>query len=132
MIGLPSLENNLRPADTGSGLAGKTSVINAITSENNTSERISEDTRTVGIDIRSWIPDAQTPLKVHIMDLAGQVCLLAPLPNLCRGCPGLLLTCSWVQAVYSMSHQFFLVRLAPQPPRSPRQESPKKCEGSSC
>eukprot|EP00961_Rhodomonas_salina_P042811 575673-Rhodomonas_salina.1 len=73
----------------GDGESGKTSTINALMSEQDVSGRIHEDTRTVGIEIKRWTPrlPAGRELTFQVMDLAGQ-------------------------AVYSTSHQFFLVRRA--------------------
>jgi GTPase SAR1 family protein len=66
----------------GNGEAGKTSVIRAMM--NGTSEKIHEDKRTVGIDLKTWKEEG---LVFHIKDLAGQ-------------------------AVYTLTNQFFLVRRA--------------------
>jgi hypothetical protein len=68
----------------GDGESGKTSVINAIRSENDRAERIFEDNRTVGIDVYSWCPNLNgAEVEYKIFDLAGQ-------------------------AVYGKTHQLFL------------------------
>mmetsp|Transcript_37236 Transcript_37236/g.99101 ORF Transcript_37236/g.99101 Transcript_37236/m.99101 type:complete len:1895 (+) Transcript_37236:92-5776(+) len=70
----------------GDGESGKTSVIKALKSPNNTSERLHEDSRTVGIDISTWVtPGGEVEFKV--LDLAGQ-------------------------AIYSKTHQLFLQQRA--------------------
>ncbi len=69
----------------GNGEAGKTSVIRAMM--NGTSEKIHEDKRTVGIDLKTWDLTKEEGLIFHIKDLAGQ-------------------------AVYSLTNQYFLVRRA--------------------
>jgi GTPase SAR1 family protein len=71
----------------GNGEAGKTSVIRAMMNENGTSEKIHEDKRTVGIDLKTWDLTKQEGLVFHIKDLAGQ-------------------------AVYTLTNQYFLVRRA--------------------
>ena len=59
-------------------LQGKTSIINALMSKSNTSARIHEDARTVGINIQKWAPypDAaagdEASLSFSVLDLAGQ------------------------------------------------------------
>ena len=68
----------------GDGEAGKTSLINALIYGK--AQKIRRDYRTVGIDLREWQPVGWDCL-FHIYDLAGQ-------------------------AVYSKTHQFFLVRRA--------------------
>ena len=79
----------------GNGEAGKSSLINCVTNKkNDTSVEIHEDVRTVGIEIREWIPEpfsyhdghAVIPdgLKCRFLDLAGQ-------------------------SVYGCTNQFFLV-----------------------
>ena len=70
----------------GHGESGKTSVVRMLM--NGRSDRIHEDTRTVGIDMTTYdLSDAADGLVFKIKDLAGQ-------------------------AVYSMTNQFFLVRRA--------------------
>ncbi len=69
----------------GNGEAGKTSIIRALM--NGTSEKIHEDKRTVGIDLKTWDLSEEEDLVFHIKDLAGQ-------------------------AVYSLTNQFFLVQRA--------------------
>ena len=69
----------------GNGEAGKTSIIRALM--NGTSEKIHEDKRTVGIDLKTWNLSKEEGLVFHIKDLAGQ-------------------------AVYSLTNQFFLVQRA--------------------
>jgi GTPase SAR1 family protein len=55
----------------GEGESGKTSVVNALLSKNDTSAKIAEDRRTVGIQFSKWSPDgAETDFV--ILDLAGQ------------------------------------------------------------
>jgi GTPase SAR1 family protein len=68
----------------GDGEAGKTSLVNALI--DGKAELIRRDYRTVGIDRREWQPDGWD-CSFHIYDLAGQ-------------------------AVYSKTHQIFLVRRA--------------------
>jgi GTPase SAR1 family protein len=68
----------------GDGEAGKTCLINALI--DGKAEKIRRDFRTVGIDLKEWQPDGWDCL-FHIYDLAGQ-------------------------AVYSKTHQIFLVRRA--------------------
>jgi GTPase SAR1 family protein len=68
----------------GDGEAGKTSLINALI--DGKAEKIRRDYRTVGIDLKEWQPNGWG-CSFHIYDLAGQ-------------------------AVYSKTHQIFLVRRA--------------------
>jgi GTPase SAR1 family protein len=68
----------------GDGEAGKTSLINALI--DGRAEKIRRDYRTVGIDLKEWQPYGWD-CSFHIYDLAGQ-------------------------AVYSKTHQIFLVRRA--------------------
>ena len=70
----------------GEGEAGKTSVVIALKSSNNSAYHIRADHRTIGIDITSWQPKG-SDLVFDIYDLAGQ-------------------------AVYSKTHQLFLLRRA--------------------
>jgi len=69
----------------GNGESGKTSIIRALM--HGTSEKIHEDKRTVGIDLKTWDLSEEEDLVFHIKDLAGQ-------------------------AVYSLTNQFFLVQRA--------------------
>jgi GTPase SAR1 family protein len=69
----------------GNGEAGKTSVIRAMMK--GTSEKIHEDKRTVGIDLKTWDLTKEEGLIFHIKDLAGR-------------------------AVYTLTNHFFLVRRA--------------------
>jgi hypothetical protein len=75
----------------GDGEAGKTSVFRALKSAEGRAERIREDTRTVGIDTEDWTPEiegaGEGTLAFRVLDLAGQ-------------------------AVYEMTHQFFLLQRA--------------------
>ncbi len=68
----------------GNGESGKTSIIRALM--HGTSEKIHEDKRTVGIDLKTW-KLSEEDLVFHIKDLAGQ-------------------------AVYSLTNQFFFVQRA--------------------
>ena len=70
----------------GEGEAGKTSVVMALKSSSNSAYHIRTDHRTIGIDITSWKPK-ETDMFFDIFDLAGQ-------------------------AVYSKTHQIFLLRRA--------------------
>jgi len=91
----------------GSGEAGKSSLINCITSADNTSVQIHEDARTVGIEIRTWKPAA---FEMDETSLLYQ-------PNRPRSVPHKVepdgLRCHFLdlagQAVYGSSNQFFLV-----------------------
>ena len=57
----------------GNGEAGKTSTIRALTSRNDKTTRIHEQSRTVGINILQWVavagPDG---ISFTVLDLAGQ------------------------------------------------------------
>eukprot|EP00291_Cryptomonas_curvata_P009238 CAMPEP_0172198962 /NCGR_PEP_ID=MMETSP1050-20130122/28407_1 /TAXON_ID=233186 /ORGANISM="Cryptomonas curvata, Strain CCAP979/52" /LENGTH=1402 /DNA_ID=CAMNT_0012875899 /DNA_START=67 /DNA_END=4275 /DNA_ORIENTATION=- len=70
----------------GEGEAGKTSVVIALKSSSNSAYHIRADHRTIGIDITSWQPKG-SDVVFDIYDLAGQ-------------------------AVYSKTHQLFLLRRA--------------------
>jgi len=81
----------------GDGEAGKTSVFRALKSASSTTKRLREDMRTVGIDMEEWLPETAGAagkalgsggaLSFRVLDLAGQ-------------------------AVYEMTHQFFLLQRA--------------------
>jgi hypothetical protein len=70
----------------GDGEAGKTSVISSLKSERGCAHHIRSDHRTIGLEVSTWEPLGMD-VKYSIYDLAGQ-------------------------AVYSKTHQFFLLRRA--------------------
>ena len=91
----------------GNGEAGKSSLINCITNPKGISDKIHEDARTVGIEIREWKPAGFTltdedvknqPIRLsqepHTVDPDGLTCHFLDLAG---------------QAVYGSSNQFFLV-----------------------
>jgi hypothetical protein len=71
-------QNNICYLQNVVSLQGKTSIIDALMSDNNTAVHIDEDARTVGIVIKKWkpYPDApagnQASLTFSVLDLAGQ------------------------------------------------------------
>jgi GTPase SAR1 family protein len=100
----------------GSGEAGKSSLINCITSGNNKSVKIHEDARTVGIEIREWNP-AAFEIRAEDLGAGDQGKDLSNQPNRPPHVPHNVepdgLKCNFLdlagQAVYSSSNQFFLV-----------------------
>ena len=95
--GKPSTE--LQIIVIGNGEAGKSSLINCVVNElNDTSAKINEDDRTVGIDITEWKPQAfdleeTTGLRTRV-DPKGLTCRFLDLAG---------------QQVYACTNQFFLV-----------------------
>jgi len=75
----------------GDGESGKTSTVRALMSPSNDCEAISADNRTVGVDITPWTPEKEMggdgELEYLIHDMAGQ-------------------------AVYAVTHQYFLAERA--------------------